>query len=129
MRVALMTGCAQRALNTDINDATIRRCLIGLRSVIEEGCEITESIIMGADYYERASTDPDGAGVPIRIGAGTRIHKAIVDKNAIIGRNVVIDPGGFVDEKFEYGQVCDGIVVIPKSTVIPDGTEVCKAPL
>jgi glycolate oxidase iron-sulfur subunit len=24
MRVALMTGCAQRALNTDINDATIR---------------------------------------------------------------------------------------------------------
>ena len=38
MRVALMTGCAQRALNTDINDATIRLLTrLGCEVVIAEG--------------------------------------------------------------------------------------------
>ncbi len=38
MRVALMTGCAQRALNTDINDATIRLLRrLGAEVVIAEG--------------------------------------------------------------------------------------------
>ncbi|WP_333714264.1 glycolate oxidase subunit GlcF [Yoonia sp.] len=38
MRVALMTGCAQRALNTDINDATIRLLTrLGAEVVIAEG--------------------------------------------------------------------------------------------
>lgn len=113
-----------------IYDAKIRRCLIGLRSVIEDNCEITESIIMGSDYYEKASLEGgSGAkGKPIRIGAGSRIHKAIIDKNAIIGRNVVIDPGHHVDADFEYGYVRDGIAVITKSADIPDGTVVCQDP-
>jgi glycolate oxidase iron-sulfur subunit len=38
MRVALMTGCAQRALNTDINDATIRLLTrLGAEVVIADG--------------------------------------------------------------------------------------------
>ena len=38
MRVALMTGCAQRALNTDINDATIRLLTrMGAEVVVAEG--------------------------------------------------------------------------------------------
>ena len=38
MRVALMTGCAQRALNTDINDATIRLLTrLGAEVVIPKG--------------------------------------------------------------------------------------------
>jgi glycolate oxidase iron-sulfur subunit len=38
MRVALMTGCAQRALNTDINDATIRLLWrLGCEVVIADG--------------------------------------------------------------------------------------------
>ena len=38
MRVALMTGCAQRALNTDINDATIRLLRrLGCEVVIADG--------------------------------------------------------------------------------------------
>ncbi|MFN3641712.1 MAG: glycolate oxidase subunit GlcF [Gemmobacter sp.] len=38
MRVALMTGCAQRALNTDINDATIRLLTrLGCAVVVVEG--------------------------------------------------------------------------------------------
>ena len=38
MRVALMTGCAQKALNTDINDATIRLLTrLGAEVVVAEG--------------------------------------------------------------------------------------------
>ena len=38
MRVALMTGCAQKALNTDINDATIRMLTrLGAEVVVAEG--------------------------------------------------------------------------------------------
>ena len=38
MRVALMTGCAQRALNTDINDATIRLLRrLGCEVVVAQG--------------------------------------------------------------------------------------------
>ena len=38
MRVALMTGCAQKALNTDINDATIRMpTRLGAEVVVAEG--------------------------------------------------------------------------------------------
>ncbi len=38
MRVALMTGCAQKALNTDINDATIRLLIrLGCEVVVAEG--------------------------------------------------------------------------------------------
>ncbi len=38
MRVALMTGCAQKALNTDINDATIRLLTrLGCEVVVVEG--------------------------------------------------------------------------------------------
>jgi len=59
---------------------------------------------------------------PIKIGENTRIHRAIVDKNASIGRNVVIHPGDRVNEDTEYCHIRDGIIVIPKGTVIPDGT-------
>lgn len=40
MRVAIMTGCAQRALNTDINDATIR-------FLTRMGCEVVVADGMG----------------------------------------------------------------------------------
>ncbi len=85
---------------------------------------------MGADYYEKAPLEggADAKGIPIRIGAGSRIHKTIVDKNAIIGRNVTIDPGDHEKADFEYGYVRDGIAVITKSAEIPDGTVVCENP-
>lgn len=107
-----------------ITDATIRRSIIGVRSVIEKGCEITDTIIIGSDYYNKIEMLEDNKVEerPIRIGEGTRIHRAIVDKNASIGRNVVIHPGDRVNEDTEYCHIRDGIIVIPKGTVIPDGT-------
>jgi glucose-1-phosphate adenylyltransferase len=109
-----------------ITKATIRNSIIGVRSVIESGCEITGSIIMGSDCYNKSVIDDEAnvTEVPIKIGEGTRIHKAIIDKNASIGRNVTIHPGDRDNEDCEYCYVRDGIVVVPKSTVIPDNTVV-----
>ena len=59
----------------------------------------------------------------IGIGQNTRIDNAIIDKNARIGDNVVISPAGKpenVDHPLYF--IRDGIVIIPKSGVIPHGT-------
>lgn len=108
-----------------ITNATIRRSIVGLRSVIEGGCEIIDSVIMGADYYEKTQVLDDGSVLkePIRIGHNTRIRRAIIDKNARIGSHVVIDPGDRVNADIEpYCHIRDGVAVVPKSANIPDGT-------
>lgn len=104
-----------------ITDAHIERSLIGIRSLIERGCRITESVIMGSDYFEREGADPN---LPvIGIGQNCRIHRTIVDKNARIGDNVSINPDGkpsHLDGPNFY--IRDGIVVVPKGAVIESGT-------
>ncbi|MDF1811128.1 MAG: glucose-1-phosphate adenylyltransferase [Verrucomicrobiales bacterium] len=117
----------QEALISDgciISNATIQRSLIGVRSVIETGCYITDSVIMGSDYYNEQSVDDKGKTIeiPIRIGSNSRINRAIIDKNAQIGNNVVIDPGNREDMDNKYCCIRDGVIVVPKGTVIPDGT-------
>lgn len=108
-----------------ISSATIRRSIIGVRSVIESGCEITDSIIIGSDYYNKVRVvDGVETSQPILIGAGSKIHRAIIDKNVTIGKNVVIHPRDRVTEDTQWCHIRDGIVVVPKGTVIPDGTVV-----
>lgn len=118
----------ERCLVSDgciIEKSVLRHSIIGVRSLIEEGAEITDSVIMGADYFNQAA----GFGLPhsppeISIGKGSRIHQAIIDKNAVIGKNVVIDPRGRPDGETEYCYFRDGIAVVPKGMTIPDGTVV-----
>ncbi|MGC8201732.1 glycolate oxidase subunit GlcF [Aliiroseovarius sp. PTFE2010] len=64
MRVALMTGCAQRALNTDINDATIRLLTrLGCEVVITkgQGCcgALTHHMGREADAHASAAANMD----------------------------------------------------------------------
>jgi len=59
------------------------------------------------------------------VGANTTIQRAIVDKNARIGRNVRIVNSDRVVEatREELGFVIrGGIVVVIKNAIIPDGT-------
>ena len=108
-------------------DAVISDSIIGLRSIIGPGVRISRSIIMGADFYEdlaRRVTNPE-RGVPdVGIGSGCTIEGAIIDKNARIGNNVVIRPRPEVDEMVEEENfvIRDGLVIVPKSATIPDGT-------
>jgi len=112
--VLLAEGCR-------IQNAQITHSVIGIRSVIGSGTMIKDSIVMGADYY--ANEMP--GQVPIGIGANCHIEGAIIDKNARIGANVVIRPfppvTKFINENWA---VQDGIVVVPKNSVIPAGTHI-----
>ena len=96
-RLAIDPAVIEEALLSDgciISSATIRRSIIGVRSVIESGCEITDSIIIGSDYYNKVwFVDGQETSKPILIGAGTKIHRAIIDKNVRIGDNVSILQG------------------------------------
>lgn len=106
--------------------AEIVRSVIGLRTRMEPGARIVESVIMGSDYYEsseqRRAQRADGR-VPIGIGAGASIRRAIVDKNARIGEGAVIH--GHPDrpdvDRPDW-VVRDGIVIVRKSATIPPGT-------
>ncbi len=114
-RAVVSDGCI-------ITEASLERCVVGIRSIIESGAVLQNVVIMGADYYESESIPSPGTP-RIGIGRNTTIKDAIVDKNARIGERVVISPDGKPqDHDGENYFVRDGIVIIPKNAVIPDGT-------
>ena len=106
-----------------IGDATIERCVLGIRSIIQSGSTLKNTIMMGADFYESEVHRP-AEGVPaIGIGRDCVINGAIIDKNARIGSHVVISPEGKSQDLDGDGYyIRDGIVVVPKNSVIKDGT-------
>lgn len=112
-----------------VNKAKIQKSLLGVRTFVEQGCEIQQSLVMGRDYYqsfdEREALLEDGE-IPMGIGQNTIVKKAIVDKNARIGRDVKIINKNGVDEDKSHEQegwyIRDGIVIIMKNAIIPDGT-------
>jgi len=111
-----------------LRECTVRRSVIGIRSRIETGCTIDNALLMGADYYEspvERAKNVEMGKVPLGIGANTIIQRAIVDKNARIGRNVQIVNKDRVDDsnRENLGFVIrSGIVVVIKNATIPDGT-------
>jgi glucose-1-phosphate adenylyltransferase len=105
-----------------ISDAHIERCVIGVRSYIDTGTSIRQSIVMGADFYD-ANLAARDSGPDLGIGKNCVIDHAIIDKNARIGDGVVISPQGKPDNcDGENYFVRDGIVIVPKNAVIPAGT-------
>jgi glucose-1-phosphate adenylyltransferase len=109
-----------------IIDARIEHSVVGIRSRIEVGAVIKDSILMGHDDYETPEEIQAGLarGIPpLGVGRNTFIERAIVDKNARIGDNVRISPEG-KPENYDGDNyyVRDGIVVVPKGGVIRSGT-------
>lgn len=119
LNVLLADGCR-------IQEATIRNSVVGLRSIISDGVSIERSVIMGADFYEQpeGSDGGDQANLPkIGIGQDSVIQGALVDKNARIGKQVIIrNIPDRKDEEHENWVAREGIVIVPKGAVIPDGT-------
>lgn len=110
-----------------IHKSDIRESVIGLRSVIAPEVRVMRTVMMGADFYESPAQKAENRnlGRPnVGIGRGSSIEGAILDKNARIGEGVTIrahDPDEEYVENENY-TIRDGIVVIPKNAVIPDGT-------
>ena len=109
-----------------IQEATIRNSVIGLRSIIGERVNIQRTVVMGADYYETPNEvkENERLGRPdIGIGSGSVIEGAIIDKNARIGQHVIIRQfQDREDEDHENWVSREGIVIVPKNAVVPDGT-------
>ncbi len=109
--------------------SVIENSVIGVRAQIAENVTIRNSYVMGADSFEtdRQKEGNERAGRPdVGIGAGTIIQDAIIDKNARIGKNVkILNEAGIVDsEEAPHYVIRDKIVVIPKFTILQDGTRI-----
>src|SRR5436189_4658601 len=98
-----------------ISDAHLERCVVGIRSIIQSGATIRNTIVMGADHFELDLATESGRP-PIGIGRNCVIERTIIDKNARIGDGVIITPEGkSANVDAENYFIRDGIVVIPKN--------------
>ncbi|MDX1590609.1 MAG: glucose-1-phosphate adenylyltransferase [Balneolaceae bacterium] len=107
-----------------IEASRIERSVIGIRSRIGRGTTIEHSIIMGNDYFatEEELTSQSNEKPLMGIGQRCFISRAIVDKNVRVGNDVRIVGGSHLEDgKYDKYYVVDGIVVIQKGTIIPDG--------
>jgi glucose-1-phosphate adenylyltransferase len=118
----------QRAIIADgciITDAHLDRAVIGIRSVIESGTTIRNSVIMGADFYPEEAPKAKAGNPPLGIGRHCHIEGAIIDKNAHIGEGAVItSKGKSANADGENYYIRDGIVVVPKGAVIAAGSRI-----
>ena len=106
---------------------SIHHCVLGVRSRIEDEVALQDTLVMGNDFYESGEERAilrERGGIPMGVGRGTTVKKAILDKNVRIGSNVSIINKDNVEEadRAEQGfYIRGGIVVITKNASIPDG--------
>lgn len=111
-----------------LNGIRARNSIIGLRSRIDAGTTIENSILMGADYFESLEdlqSNLNSNTPHIGIGKNSTIRRAIIDKNARIGKNVqLINQNNIDHQDGENGSyfIREGIILVPKNAVIADGT-------
>ncbi|XP_077253505.1 glucose-1-phosphate adenylyltransferase large subunit 1-like isoform X2 [Tasmannia lanceolata] len=111
-----------------LRECSVEHSIVGVRSRLEYGAELKDTMMMGADYYqteaEIASLLAEGK-VPIGVGQNTKIRNCIIDMNAKIGGNVIIankDDVQEADRPEEGFYIRSGITVILKNSTIKDGT-------
>ncbi|NDD44079.1 MULTISPECIES: glucose-1-phosphate adenylyltransferase [unclassified Synechococcus] len=113
---------------TILKSCSIHHCVLGVRSRVEDDVVLQDSLLMGSDFFESSSERAvlrERGGIPLGVGQGTTVKRAILDKNARIGSNVTIVNKDHVDEadRPELGfYIRNGIVVVVKNASIPDGT-------
>ena len=113
-----------------MNGVFARNSIIGLRSRLDNGVKIESSIIMGSDFFEpieEIKADIASGTPHIGIGENSIIRRAIVDKNVRIGKDVkILNQAGVENADGENGMyyIREGIVIVPKGGMIPDGTEI-----
>src|ERR1700760_2362933 len=120
-RTIISDGCI-------INASRIFRSVIGIRTRIGTDTIIESCYVMGSDNYQTLEQieESKASDSPI-MGIGDRcvIKNAIIDKNTYIGNDVKINCGKKLEDG-DYGThtVQDGIVVIKKRAIIPNGTTI-----
>jgi len=108
-----------------INASRIENSVAGIRSRIEHGTTVVSSYVMGNDYFETLDdiANANKSGIPL-LGIGHRcyIRNAIIDKNVSIGNDVRINGGNHLENSdHSLYTIKDGVVVVKKGAVIPNG--------
>ncbi|KAG1346853.1 glucose-1-phosphate adenylyltransferase large subunit 1 [Cocos nucifera] len=110
-----------------LRECSVQHSIVGVRSRLDYGVKLKDTMMMGADYYETeaeiGSLLAEGK-VPIGVGQNTKISNCIIDMNARIGKNVVIvnkDGVQEADRRHEGFYIRSGISIILKSATIKDG--------
>lgn len=108
-----------------INAKEIERSVIGIRSRIGADTSIKNTYMIGSNSYEDINELESNTkkGIP-SIGVGERcmINNTVIDKDARIGNDVVINGGEHLEDvEHDSYVIKDGVVVIKSRSVIPDG--------
>ena len=106
-----------------LDHCTVRESVVGIRTTIARGAQVTRSVLLGADFYDDGA--PNAADLQPRFGIGRDavLDRVIVDKNARIGDGVrLVNEQGLAEADGEGYCIRDGIIVVPKGAVIPSGT-------
>jgi glucose-1-phosphate adenylyltransferase len=108
-----------------INASRIENSIIGIRSRVGNNTVLISTYLMGNDHFEtldEISLDQQH-GLPL-LGIGNRCHiqNAIIDKDCRIGDDVKIIGGSHLEDgDHSLYTVKDGIVVVKKRAVLPNG--------
>jgi glucose-1-phosphate adenylyltransferase len=110
---------------SDVEGSEFNRCIVGLRGKVRSGTLMEDCVYMGSDYWEGHYLDPknqDPGLLPLGIGRDCVIRNAIIDKNARIGDGCRLENSEGVQEyTSEFYCIREGIIVIPKNTMLEDG--------
>jgi glucose-1-phosphate adenylyltransferase len=103
-----------------LDRCAIHGSVIGLRSSIQAGTTVTDSVLLGADFYEDRPPD----GIPeLGIGRDVVLNRTIVDKNARIGDGArLVNERGIESEDGDGYYIRSGVIVVPKGGIIRPGT-------
>ncbi len=110
-----------------LKQCRINHSVLGIRSRVEAGSIVEDTLIMGADFYEpfaERQSECETRRIAMGIGANSTVRRAIIDKNARIGCDVQIINKDRIEEADREKQgfiIRNGIVVVLKNAVIPDG--------
>jgi len=112
-----------------LDPCTITESIVGIRTRINRDAKISRSVLLGADYYDTATTTRGprarGERPPLGIGRGAVLDRVIVDKNARIGEGVRLTNERGVEHADGDGyHIRNGIVIVPKNATVPAGTVV-----
>jgi len=113
-----------------LKGAELTHSIVGIRSRVGQGAVLTDTLLMGADDYETETERVAGLKLgipPLGIGEKSVISRAIIDKNVRIGKNVTITNRDGVEnaENEQAGYwIRNGIVIVVKGAIIPDGTTI-----
>jgi len=99
-----------------LDQCEVTDSIVGIRTHVETGAQITRSILLGADYYEEEGA---AGAIPLGIGRDVVLDRVIVDKNARIGAGVRLVNDANVDHADGDGyHIRNGIIIVPKGAVI-----------